>query len=325
MIAAWGAIKLALTGGSSVRSSFSLDGTMKPRAIFRSLIGTALVFLCGNLARAAVFNIPNGDVAALQSAITTANSDAQDDTIELAAFGTYTLTTRDNFINGLPKIGPDGGKKLTIHGNGAIIQRSNVAGTLKFRIFYIQSGANVTISNLTIANGNITALGGSFGGGIYSDGESGSVTLTIANCTFSGNLADYGGALYNDGESGISSITATLNVTNSTFTLNSSVNNGGALFNDGFSGSAKLSISNCTFTQNSSRDGGAVQHDAFMGIVTGSVINSTFTRNSASRNGGAIYIDGESGSATLNVSSSTFSENAATSSGNAVFTVCDIA
>src|SRR5436853_1962112 len=215
---------------------------MKPCALFHPLIGTTLLFLSSHASHAATFNIANGNVAALKAAITTANGNGQDDTIELAANGSYILTARDNLINGLPRIGPDGGKKLVIHGNGSTIERSGDGSTPKFRIFYVSSGANVILSGLTVTNGDITFLGGSFGGGIYNDGESGAVTLTITNCTFAGNSADYGGAIYNDGETA----SATLTVINSTCTGNFATY-GGGLFNDGAFGSATLNVINSTF------------------------------------------------------------------------------
>ena len=288
---------------------------VKPDALLNALMGIALLILSGHDSHAATFNIANGDVTALKSAITTANSNGQDDTIELAVKGSYTLTARDNRINGLPQIGPDGGKKLTIQGNGATIQRSNAGGTPKFRIFSINSGADVTISFLAIANGNITALGGSFGGGIYNDGESGNAMLTISNCTFTGNFADYGGALYNDGET----VSATLSVIDSTFARNSA-NYGGAIFNDGAFGSAALNVSNSTFTRNSAdTDGGGIQHDAYSGSATLRVSNSTFHENSAGRDGGGLYTDGESGSATVSINHCTFSRNEADSQGGGIY------
>jgi predicted outer membrane repeat protein len=288
-----------------------------------SLLGTALLFLSSNAAPAAIFNITNGDVAGLTSAITTANSNGQDDTIELAAGGTYTLTARDSFLNGLPQIGPDGGHKLTIHGNGATIQRIPAIddSAHKFRIFETKSGANVTLTALTLTNGNLSSGTVAYAGAIYNNrDEAGNATLTIANCTITNCSGDYGGAIYNDGSG--SGNSATLIITNSTFSGNFSNNNGGAIFNDGqSSGSASLTITGSTFSQNSNsnNDGGAIQQDGSTGTVTGNINNSTFSGNSSAGNGGAIYIDGESGSATLNVSNCTFNENSAVSGGNAIY------
>src|SRR6266550_2141447 len=123
---------------------------------------------------AAIFPIANGDVTALITAINTSNSNGEDDTIEFATNGTYTLTAINNGTNGLPVIGSDGGHKLVIHGNGATLQRSTAGGTPAFRIFQIDTGADVTIDRLTIMNGNQNVPGGE-GGGI----DNFHATLTI--------------------------------------------------------------------------------------------------------------------------------------------------
>jgi hypothetical protein len=268
----------------------------------------------------ATFNIANGDVVGLKNAITMSNINVQDDTIELAAGGVYTLTARDSFLNGLPQLGSDGGHKLTIHGNGATIARSSVGGTQAFRIFETKSGANVTLTGLTLTNGNLASGTFAHGGAIYNNhDETTNATLTIAHCTITNCSGDYGGAIYNDGS--VSPSSATLIISNSTFSGNSSINNGGAIFNDGSSsGSATLTVSGSAFIGNSNghNDGGAIQHDGSGGSVTGSIINSTFSLNSSVGNGGCIYMDGDSGSAMLNVSNCTFSDNSA-AIGGAIF------
>ena len=164
------------------------------------------ISLCRQVS-AAIFN-PN-DVASLITAINTSNSNAEDDTIELAT-STFTLTAVDNGQNGLPVILSDTGHTLVIHGNGATLQRSTAVGTPTFRIFQIDTDADVTIDGLTITNGN----GGGNGGGIFNGG-----TLTISNSTISSNSATgfifggEGGGIYNDH--------ATLTVSNSTLSGNS--------------------------------------------------------------------------------------------------------
>src|SRR5437588_12145514 len=95
------------------------------------------VSLCRQ-ASAATFNISDGDVPGLVAAINTSNANGADDTIELETHGTYTLTVVNNGSNGLPVIGSDTSHKLTIHSNGATIQRSSAAA---FRILSIGSGA----------------------------------------------------------------------------------------------------------------------------------------------------------------------------------------
>lgn len=282
---------------------------------YRLSLVTALILSGAQCLSAATFSIANGDVAGLKSAINAANSNGQDDIIELAAHGTYTLLVRDSFLNGLPQIGPDGGHKLTILGNGATIVRSSSAEN--FRIFYVSSGSNLTLVRLTISNGNPGAF---HGGAIYNDGENANATLTIDNCTITGNSGDYGGAIFNDGfNAATTATTASLTVTNSTFAGNSASQYGGGIWSDGSFGSTVLNVSNCTFTGNSaSISTGAIQHDAFMGSATGSIINCTFSQNSAGQEGGAVNIDGESGNAALTINSCTFSQNTAGSSGGGV-------
>src|SRR5205807_6686037 len=137
---------------------------------------TVLFFHSPQVARAAVFNIANGDVFGLNSAIVTANSNHQDDIINLAAGGTYTISAVDNTTkgpSGLAVIRGEGAGatsySLTINGNGATISRSTSPGTPDFRIFTIDwdqnsVGAIVIVSNLTISNGRIST--GTAGDGI---------------------------------------------------------------------------------------------------------------------------------------------------------------
>jgi hypothetical protein len=69
-------------------------------------------------------------------------------------------------------------KNLTINGPGTnvlTVRRAAGANTPEFRIFFIASGANVLISNLTLSNGRDYNSGA-----IYNDGA----TLTLNNCVF---------------------------------------------------------------------------------------------------------------------------------------------
>jgi hypothetical protein len=170
---------------------------------------------------------------------------------------------------------------------------------------------------LTLTNGNLSTGTVAHGGAIYNNGdETSNATLTIANCTITNCSGDYGGAIYNDG--GQTGNSATLIITNSTFSGNFSLNNGGAIFNDGQSaGNASLTVSGCAFIGNSNNHngGGTIQHDGSGGTVTGSINNSSFSENSSVGNGGCIYMDGEGGSAQLSVSNCTLSDNSAVSGG----------
>jgi hypothetical protein len=205
------------------------------------------------------FTIANGDVAGLIAAIITSNSNNQADTINLAAGGTYTLTSVDNSDlgpTGLPSIVLDGSlaNTLTINGNGATIQREPGASTPLFRLFTVDGGT-LDLLGTTLANGssssvssftdggairveagvldlsdcaltsNTAALDGNgFGGGV---GVRPGASATITNCTFTGNQAVRGGAVHVEGGS--------LTLVNCTLAGNSATEAGGGLgqLNDG--------------------------------------------------------------------------------------------
>lgn len=228
----------------------------------------------------AVFNPAN--VADLIAAINTANTNGENDVINLTPGATYTLTAVDNNVTGngptgLPTILNDG--TLTINGNGAIIERDTAAPS--FRIFFCEAGSNVTLNNLTLRNG-IAVSGGfltRFGGAIctvqatlamndctVSDSitEAGSGaggggltasrgTTILTRCTFNNNIADYQGGGVNNNE-------GALTMTNCTISGNSvrsaAGGFGGGLLNASFDPAfpATASLTNCTFAENTSAD-----------------------------------------------------------------------
>ncbi|VXD20807.1 hypothetical protein PL8927_70020 [Planktothrix serta PCC 8927] len=179
----------------------------------------------------------------LKTAINTANTTVEDDVINLTK-GVYSLTTVDNNTsdgfasdaNGLPT--PTDitvGGKLTLNGNGAIIERSTTAPA--FRFFYVPSNSDLTLNNLSFSNGEADERGGA----IYVSSSLGN--LTVNNSTFTNNKVTGEGG-YGGGAIFIYySSTATIN--NSTFSGNSVEDSGGAIHNIG-----NLSITNSTFTNN---------------------------------------------------------------------------
>lgn len=160
-------------------------------------------------------------------------------------------------------------------GGGAL---KNTAGTLKV--------LDCIFKNNTAVN---------FGGTIYNYNG----TLTVDKSIFINNTVanGNGGGIYNQG---------TLTVTNSVFTSNSALN-AGAIFSHGYFGNFKITISNCTFTNNmAGKDGGG---GAIYDFDTLNVSNSTFTNNTAIYGGGgAIYVV----QCNLTVTNSTFTGNTAT-------------
>ena len=163
----------------------------------------ALVLAPAMVANAAAIEVTNNDDSgpgSLRQAIADANP-GDEITFAGTVTGTITLTSSQLVIN----------KNLTITGPGADVL--TISGNNASRVFNISSGADVTISGLTIANG----YSGGNGGGIYNEG-----TLTLNNSTVSGNYASYGGGIYNEG---------TLIINNSTVSGGNYASYGGGICN----------------------------------------------------------------------------------------------
>jgi hypothetical protein len=215
---------------------------------------------------------------------------ASGDTINFSSgFTTIILTSDQLLIN----------KSLTINGPGAnllTVVRGRAQGLpfFHFRIFDIIAGATVTISGLTIANGNPVAS--NFGGGIFNFG-----TLTVVNCTVSGNStsgsSDNGGGIYNGG---------TAFITNSIISGNftAAFGEGGGIYSDGIT----MGITNSTISGNSAKAGSGVFNTGGTAII-----NSTVSGNSASFGfGGGIY---NFTGGMLDIANSTVSGNSAITGG----------
>jgi CSLREA domain-containing protein len=252
---------------------------------------------------------------------------------------------------------PEITKPTTISGPGASVLtvRRNTGGN--YRIFGVGVNVAATISGLTIANGNSSAIASAGnitlancvisgnwsiqGGGLNS--VAGSATLN--SCTFSGNNATLGGAVYFNSAGGTLSATGctfsdnTVNTAGDTLgsggaiyhaqgtatlngcTFTNNLNNtgkGGAILN---TGSLNVSSSNFTGNQAPQYDGGAISN---RGTLT--ITNSGISNNSAAANGGGLH--NEQGSA--NVSSTAFQNNTAARGGgihataNTTLTECNV-
>src|SRR5207249_11052246 len=107
----------------------------------------------------AVFNIPNGDVAAFVAAINTCNTNNEADTINLAANGTYTFTAPSDIDNvygnsALPRILLDNGNaanSVTLQGHGASVQSTSDAAAPKFRFLRVGSSQIFTVAVSDVA------------------------------------------------------------------------------------------------------------------------------------------------------------------------------
>lgn len=185
---------------------------------------------------------------------------------------------------------------LTITGPSA--DRLTISGQNKYLVFNIASGTNVTLSGMTIANGNDTV--NSLGGGIFSNGS-----LTVNDCVFTSNTSPLdGGAIAN--------LSGSLTVLNSTFTGNSAASNGGAIESDGSS----ITVAGSTFSKNFSANGGgaiATGNSGETSSFTGSGFYGNYTTNG---DGGAIMAGGTT---SLIKSSSFYGNHAGTYQGGAIW------
>ncbi len=244
-----------------LKSMINPDSSGKKRSLVLGFMLIMLLALSTNLMAADQTVINNNDSGAgsLRKAIT----DVGDG--ETITFDTdYTITLASELSIA---------KSLTITGTGAgntIIQANANPNTATYRVFNISSGT-VTISDMTIRNGNTT----NNGGGIYHD----SATLTLNNCTVSGNTAsNYGGGIYK--------YVGTLTMTNCTVSGNTADDSGGIHNYVG-----NLTMTNCTVSGNTANDGswsgGGLTNESDVSTIT----NCTFANNTSTYNdGGGIFL-----------------------------------
>ena len=212
------------------------------------------------------------------------------------------------FVNGVAI-----NKNIRIDGKGHTIDAKNLG-----RIFEIDGGFAVTLTNATLINGKADN-----GGAIYNFGNLDLVHVNFVNntakyggaimnyayglvlddSTFTNNTAKIGGAIYNSADCFV--------VGNSTFANNTATSNGGVIFNYGIG----FVVGNSTFANNTAEDAGAVYNEGDNSVVG----NSTFVNNTATSIGGAIINNGK-----LVVDNSAFEDNAANYYGGAIFNRDDL-
>ena len=213
-----------------------------------------------------------------------------------------------NFVNGVII-----NKNIRIDGKGHTIDAKNLG-----RIFEIDGGFAVTLTNVTLTNGKADN-----GGAIYNFGNLDLVHVNFVNntakyggaimnyayglvlddSTFTNNTAKIGGAIYNSADCFV--------VGNSTFANNTATSKGGAIYNYGIG----FVVGNSTFANNTAEDAGAVYNEGDNSVVG----NSTFVNNTATSIGGAIINNGK-----LVVDNSAFEDNAANYYGGAIFNWDDL-
>ena len=279
-------------------------GRCAQSAFFNLTIGMCLALVCalGVAAHTNVITVTNTNDSGSGS-LRQALADANDgDTINFAVTGTIGLTSGELLVN----------KSVTVSGPGADILTVN--GNATYRVFQIAPNKVVTISDLTITNGNANTQPVPDGGGIYND----HATLTLSNCTINKNSAFRdGGGVHNAGA-------ATMTLTDCVITGNATGNDGGGVCNNGTGGAAIMEINNSTLSNNTAYHGAGICNDGRMkGATLLQISNTTLSNNSAGYDAGAILnIADTKGTAAL--SNCTISGNSAQAYGGGINNVAEL-
>jgi len=155
-------------------------------------------------------------------------------------------------------------------------------------------GPDTVLEGFTITGG--AAI---YGGGMYIDGSS----PTVTDCTFSGNsAANHGGGMFN--------LSSSPTVTNGTFSGNSAQLDGGGMYNS----HSSPTVTHCSFSGNSAGDyGGGMFNYAYSSPT---VTSCTFSGNSAANHGGGM---GNHTQSSPTVTNGTFSGNSAQLDGGGMY------
>jgi len=293
-----------------------MEGAMKiKRFLKRSIFFIfAISVLSATTAHGAIFCV--SDETELQSALTTAAGNGEDDAIQIVQ-GTY----EGNFVYASLEA-----RNLTVKGGytaGCSTREVDPANTIldgmgldTVLALVSEYNANFSVEGLTLQNGSAgTAMNGgglyaktqgdvdldgntltgnsaeSSGGGAYVyTGWYGDVTLT--NNTLSGNTADNngGGAYVAGGYRG------DVTLTNNSFTGNRAENSGGGAYVGG--NSSNVTLTNNTLTGNAADEhgSGAFVYGSKCDVT---LTNNTFTENTSDNAGGGAYVNGNSSNVIL--------------------------
>jgi len=229
---------------------YEIGSVSKFRAVAICLLWASALATVGHATTIVVNNTNDDGLGSLRQGLVSASDG---DTIDATGIsGVITLATGELVVNTSVVINGAGADLLAVDGNAASV------------VFQISVAKTVTISGLTMRNGQ-----GNFGGGIL-NGAGGA--LTITNSTLSGNTAAFGGGAFNSG---------TMTITNSTVSGNTG-GEGAGIYN---AGGSVATITDSTFSGNTvTQTGGAC-----FNLGTLQITNSTFSDNSAAFLAGGVF------------------------------------
>jgi CSLREA domain-containing protein len=264
-----------------------------------------------------------GGACTLRAAIQEANALAGTDMVVLPA-GTFRLT----LIGAGEDLGATGDLDIlqSVDISGAGREATIVDGLGADRVFHVVGSSALTLSNLTIRNGDAT---GSIGGAIFQVGPSplmlsgvrlednhadtgGAVALmdgelTVAGSVFQGNVGAAGAGIFKAG-------TGFLSISGSEFTANHSAGPGGAVY---YASVAAVGVSDSRFSWNTGNAGGAL----FLASATGLMLSSSHFESSTATGPGASLFYGGTGAVTI--AGSTFLGGVASGPGAGCFIATD--
>jgi parallel beta-helix repeat protein len=247
-------------------------------------------------------NFPVSTTTEFQTALTEAQNNGEDDTINVAA-GTYNLAATLTYD-------PSENHSLTIVGSGAGQTILNGGGSVRILLITTpvdDSNAHIAIRGITFQNANAGD-----GGALYVRVTS--ANITVEDSEFSGNSATgFGAGAY------LYSQAATTTITNTTFSSNStSGSSGGGCYLSG----RTTNLTNNTFSSNSvDGSGGGIYVD--YAWETATLTSNTFTDNSASSTGGGAYIDAVPNGVII-ATNNIFSGNSSSGYGGGAYAMSDL-
>ena len=261
---------------------------LPPRHPLAQAVALALVLGSGGNAAAAPFTVTNNNdsgTGSLRQAVQSANTIAGADTITFdEGLGAIVLSTGQIEITETLSIsGPASGQ--TVDGNAVS------------RIFYVHSGAPVTLENLTLTGGaaanggavharsaltlnHCTVSGNSSPGGFGGGGIQARSGMTLTNSIVSGNTSSGtfgGGGIQANGE---------------TTLTNSIVSGNRATSSDSYGGGIYVADGDLTLTRSTVSGNSSASRGGGLGVYEGSVTltNSTVSGNTAEYYGGGMYL-----------------------------------
>ena len=249
------------------RSSHRRSGTLRAFT-GATVLAAGIIALIPAASQAAVVSVACSENA-LVAEINTANATPGSDTLNLAAGCTYALTSAHGGAgNGLPVIT----STIELVGTPNTITRSSLA---LFRIAEVSNTGNLTLTRVTLDNGN--SLGS--GGGVL---NSGAVTFTSSGSGLTNNIAvGTGGGLSNSDTPNGTAPAATFS--GSTVSGNTAGGRGGGIYNGNRDA---LTMTSSVVTKNTSvlQGGGIASSDS-----TTSLTSTPVSVNTATLGAGGVF------------------------------------